>query len=176
MHRIRLSPVGGFEALVDEVILQRDAEGAAGRFDYRRGEAHHTVVVEWVGGRGLLRIGGRVAPFHAVRDKRRVTVWLAGRRYSFELAERMARARPAADSAAPAGDITAAMPGTILKVEVRPGDAFTAHQPLIIMESMKMEMTLSSPHPGRVKEVTCHVGQLVPIGAVLIRVADAEAD
>ncbi len=61
------------------------------------------------------------------------------------------------------------MPGTILKVFVSVGQRFEAHAPLVVMESMKMEMTLSAPHPGKVKEVACRPGQLVAMGAVLMR-------
>ena len=32
-----------------------------------------------------------------------------------------------------------------------------------------MEMTLSAPHAGRVKDVACKVGQLVEVGALLAR-------
>jgi biotin carboxyl carrier protein len=63
------------------------------------------------------------------------------------------------------------MPGTVRKINVAPGDHFEAHQPLVVMESMKMEMSLSMPHPGTVAQLSCEVGQLVDMGAVLLRVA-----
>ncbi|KAB2945072.1 MAG: acetyl-CoA carboxylase biotin carboxyl carrier protein subunit, partial [Phycisphaerae bacterium] len=47
-------------------------------------------------------------------------------------------------------EVKAPMPGTILKILVKPGDVVTAHQPLVVMESMKMEMTLSASGAGRV--------------------------
>jgi 3-methylcrotonyl-CoA carboxylase alpha subunit len=66
-------------------------------------------------------------------------------------------------------DLTAPMPGTVLKVLVAPGQRFEAHAPLVVMESMKMEMTLSAPHAGRVGMIECRPGQLVAMGAVLMR-------
>jgi len=66
------------------------------------------------------------------------------------------------------------MPGSILHVNASPGDVFAAHAPLVVMVSMKMEMTLTVPHAGKVKEVCCQPGQLVEIGAVLMRFEELE--
>jgi biotin carboxyl carrier protein len=59
------------------------------------------------------------------------------------------------------------MPGTILKVLVTQGDKVAAGQALIVMESMKMEMTLSAPQAGWVSSVACSEGQMVNMGALL---------
>jgi biotin carboxyl carrier protein len=123
---------------------------------------------------GVLRINGRSVAFDAARSEGTIEVWLAGRRYSFALVERTARRAGGAEVHRLETDITAGMPGTILKINVAPDDSFAAHAPLIVMESMKMEMTLSAPVPGRVREVLCRVGELVQMGELLMRIDPAE--
>ena len=61
------------------------------------------------------------------------------------------------------------MPGTILKLVAAPGDVVRAGQALLVMESMKMEMTVEAPQAGRVAEIHCRPGELVPTGARLVR-------
>ncbi len=125
-------------------------------------------------GDGWLRIRERVHAFHAVRDGDRVRAWVAGRLYDIEAVARIPRRAAATAGAARRATLTAPMPGTVLRVAVARGDEFAAHQPLVILESMKMEMTLSAPHPGRIKEVLCHAGQLVELGAVLLRLEEPD--
>ena len=60
------------------------------------------------------------------------------------------------------------MPGTILQIRVKLGETVTEGQPLIIMESMKMEMTLSAPAGGVVKAIHGQEKQLVAMSALLI--------
>ncbi len=121
-------------------------------------------------GHGWIRLHGRMHQYYVTNHGRRFQVWLNGRSYSFEMHETGARrAGQGVESGSVRGDVTAPMPGTILKVNVAAGQHFEAHAPLVIMESMKMEMTLTAPHDGRVKDVLCKVGQLVEMGAVLVR-------
>lgn len=122
---------------------------------------------------GQIRTGGQVMSFRTFRRKDGVDVWLDGRVYSLKVADRTAHRAGAAGAAGVAGDLVAPMPGTILKVNVSAGDAFEAHDPLIVMESMKMEMSVSSPHAGRVGEVLCGVGDLVELGAMLVKLEEA---
>ena len=55
----------------------------------------------------------------------------------------------------------APMPGTIVALKVAVGDRVRAGQPLLIMEGMKMELTLAAPVAGRVERVLCKVGDSV---------------
>lgn len=120
-------------------------------------------------GTGRLRIRERVIPFRYVSRRTSVEVWLGGRRYVFECGEQTARRTGTGHRPDGREELTAPMPGTVLKVPIEAGAEFCAHQPLIIMESMKMELTLSIPHPGRIKELLCRPGQLVDMGAVLAK-------
>lgn len=64
--------------------------------------------------------------------------------------------------------ITALMPGRVMSVEVAPGDRITAGRPLLVVESMKMEQTVSSPREGVVASVLVSPGDAVAYGQSLI--------
>jgi pyruvate carboxylase len=75
----------------------------------------------------------------------------------------------ASDPAA-SGRLTATMPGRVIKVLVEPGQEVQKNQPVIIMESMKMEITQSAPFDGKVEEISVTDGQQIDAGAVLVRI------
>jgi 3-methylcrotonyl-CoA carboxylase alpha subunit len=62
----------------------------------------------------------------------------------------------------------APMPGTVVAVKVAPGDRVKPGQPLLIMEGMKMELTLTAPVAGTVERVLCKEGDSVEADAVLV--------
>lgn len=72
-------------------------------------------------------------------------------------------------SAVAAGTLTAPMPGTVVKVSVEAGQTVTAHQPLLILEAMKMEHVVEAPYAGVVHEVLFAQGDLVSGGVPLVR-------
>ncbi|HVN63563.1 MAG TPA: biotin/lipoyl-containing protein [Candidatus Binataceae bacterium] len=74
-----------------------------------------------------------------------------------------------------AADITAPMPGKVLKVMVKTGDRVTAGQPLAAIEAMKMETTLYAESAATVKRVMVKPGDPVDHGAVLIELGPADA-
>lgn len=84
-----------------------------------------------------------------------------------------AAAAPAPAAAAPAAtaageQITAPMPGTILSVKVKQGDAVKAGQILVILEAMKMENEIVAPRDGTVAQVVVAQGASVDTGAPLV--------
>ena len=64
--------------------------------------------------------------------------------------------------------ITAPMPGTVLAVAVAAGDEVTAHDPLVVLEAMKMEMPVLAPFAATVTAVHVAPGDQVASGAVLV--------
>jgi biotin carboxyl carrier protein len=64
--------------------------------------------------------------------------------------------------------ITAGMPGKIVKVSVRAGDKVSAGQTLVVMEAMKMENDLKAPRDVTIKEVFVKEGQGIESGATLV--------
>ena len=67
-----------------------------------------------------------------------------------------------------AGSLLAPMPGTVVRVAVRPGESVTAGQSLMWLEAMKMEHTIAAPADGVVAELPVQAGQPVDVGAVLV--------
>ncbi len=120
-------------------------------------------------GEGWLVYNWKILPFYLTRKQESISLWLEGKTYHFDLISAASRRGTAGSSAAFAdGEIKAPMPGTVLKVLVQAGDTVEANQPLLIMESMKMEMTLSAPQAATVESIHCVEGQLVEMGTVLI--------
>ena len=65
-------------------------------------------------------------------------------------------------------NIVAPMPGRIVKVLVKPGEAVTARQPLVVVEAMKMENELRAPRVGTIAEVRVAEGASVEANTVLV--------
>lgn len=75
---------------------------------------------------------------------------------------------PAAPSAPAGGErVTAPMPGTILTVNVAPGDTVRRGQVLMILEAMKMENEIMCPRDGKVASVSAAKGATVESGTLL---------
>lgn len=84
-----------------------------------------------------------------------------------------AAAPAAAPVSAPAGgeSVNSPMPGTILSVNVKAGDAVKAGQVLMILEAMKMENEIVSPVDGMVSAVSVNQGATVETGTLLCTIA-----
>ena len=64
--------------------------------------------------------------------------------------------------------VPAHIPGNVWKVSVAAGATVQEGEPLLIMESMKMEITIVAPRAGRVREVRCAEGRPVNAGETLV--------
>ena len=64
--------------------------------------------------------------------------------------------------------ITAPMPGKIVKVLVKEGEAVEAGRGVLVMEAMKMENELKASKAGTVQEIKVKEGQAVEMGALLL--------
>jgi acetyl/propionyl-CoA carboxylase alpha subunit len=67
------------------------------------------------------------------------------------------------------------MPGKIIQVLVKAGDAVKRGQSLAMLEAMKMEHTLTAPADATVESVNVQQGDQVPAEAVVVRFAKAAA-
>ena len=83
-------------------------------------------------------------------------------------APKAAPAPAAAPAAAGGNTVTAPMPGTILAVNVKAGDAVKKGQVLCILEAMKMENEIMASADGTVVSVSVNVGESVNTGQVLV--------
>ncbi|HRE16140.1 MAG TPA: 3-methylcrotonyl-CoA carboxylase, partial [Rhodocyclaceae bacterium] len=66
------------------------------------------------------------------------------------------------------GRLTAPMPGRIVAHLVTPGTTVAVGTPLLILEAMKMEHTITAPHAGTIVRFAYQAGELVAEGALLI--------
>jgi biotin carboxyl carrier protein len=170
---IRLIPPGETEAI--GVRIEHAIREQAAHCEVSWGNRHVEVEVGCSGpGAGWIRRHGVTFPFYVARHGNTVQLWIRGRVHEFTLPGASVRRSGTAADAGVCDNLAAPMPGTVLQVKVADGDRFEAHQPLVILESMKMEMTLSVPHAGRVEKVHCAEGDLVDMGAVLATLSEAD--
>jgi len=69
---------------------------------------------------------------------------------------------------AASGAVLAPMPGKIMSVKVKVGDAVNANQVVAVLEAMKMENEVQTEVAGKVKEVRVKAGETVDGNQVLI--------
>jgi len=104
------------------------------------------------------------ASFEAERHR-----WEVSGQLNFS-AETPAAAAPEKADALPPGCIAvpAHIPGNVWKIHVEPGATVKAGDALLIIESMKMEITIVASRAGRVREVRCAEGRPVNAGETLV--------
>ena len=99
-----------------------------------------------------------------------LTVFLAGQGAQTVLVEDPL-APPRSDTAG-SERVTAPIPGRITRVLVRPGDRVQKNAPLVVIEAMKMELTLRAPAAGVVATIAHGVDEMVEEGTELVTFAD----
>jgi acetyl-CoA/propionyl-CoA carboxylase, biotin carboxylase, biotin carboxyl carrier protein len=100
---------------------------------------------------------------HATDD----AIWIARDGHHLDL--RTARGSRHAESSL--GDsLEAPMPGTVLLVHVSDGDRVQAGDVLMVLESMKMELSITAPHDGVVADVQLEPGDRVALKQPLLAV------
>ena len=77
-----------------------------------------------------------------------------------------------ADPANP-GHVAASMPGMVVQLAVRPGDAVKKGDKLLLLEAMKMQTTVVAEHDGKVEEVHAQPGTQVETGDLLMTLGPA---
>ena len=73
------------------------------------------------------------------------------------------------------GSLLAPMPGTVVAVKVEPGTPVAAGDPVLVLEAMKMQHTVTAPHDGTVTDLRVAPGQQVAAGEVLAVVEEEQA-
>ena len=105
----------------------------------------------------------------SVRSGDLIWIFLDGDVFTFEPEGTAARRR----GAGYAGSLEAPMPATVRAVRVKPGDAVSRGDVLVLLEAMKMELPVRAGTDGRVAEVRCQEGEMVQAGQLLVRMEDA---
>jgi acetyl-CoA/propionyl-CoA carboxylase biotin carboxyl carrier protein len=81
----------------------------------------------------------------------------------------------AGEEGAGEGTLEAPMPGTVAQLRVEAGASVGAGETLVVLESMKMEISIQSPRAGTVDTVLVAVGDQVDRGATLIELAEEDS-
>jgi biotin carboxyl carrier protein len=114
----------------------------------------------------------------AVRDGDVVHVDVEGQSVEMRLAPPPTVDEAVRHATAHAGDGSAAliapMPGQVVAVRAAPGDRVTAHQPIVVIEAMKMEHAVVAPIDGTLSAVLVTVGRQVQRGDLLAEVAQSD--
>ncbi len=63
-----------------------------------------------------------------------------------------------------AEEIKAHITGVVFQITARPGEQIAAGDPVIVLESMKMEIPVEAPRAGAVREIRVTEGQTVQEG------------
>ena len=116
-------------------------------------------------GHGLVE--ARHRPVEAIRDGD--AVWIV----DDGVPHRFAPAVDVAGAHAAEGSLEAPMPGVVLDVRTEPGASVGEGDVLVVLESMKMELTVVAPAAGTVGDVHVRAGDHVARGATLLTVEAA---
>jgi acetyl-CoA carboxylase biotin carboxyl carrier protein len=66
-------------------------------------------------------------------------------------------------------DVKTEITGNVWKIVAKVGDKVAEDDPILILESMKMEIPVSAPEAGTVKEILVEEAQVVTEGTVVAR-------
>ncbi len=106
--------------------------------------ASYSAMLDWRGTEVNVRLRHAVIPLELL-DERRLRMRRAAGRFTLEGRQ----------------PLVTPMPGKVVKVLVRAGDAVKQGQALVVVEAMKMENELRSPKDGKVAELLVAEGQAV---------------
>lgn len=145
------------------VTLARRADSATLTFDDRD---HRCVLQDLGAGEYRLSVNGKTHRVWAVVHRGHAYVHAFGRAWEMEVVDPVTRAQRAAGG----GDAltTAPMPGTVVKIMVAAGDAVHRGQPLLVIESMKMQTEIAARKDGTVEQIFVTENQTFDRGARLV--------
>ncbi len=112
------------------------------------------------------KINGSKIRAHIVQHKSEITLFHDGRVIIFE----QENYESVGEHGAGDGRISAPMPGKIVKLLIKEGDMVEKDQPLLIMESMKVEITIKAYCAGIVKEINAEPDEQVQDGSTLFTI------
>ncbi len=113
-------------------------------------------------------LDGKRFPFWVHQTPEHTDVWLAGEVYRFHPIDPRRRDQNQHSTGPGDGRLLAEMPGKILSLSVCQGQQVDEGATLLIMESMKMELSITAPFSGVVTEILVHDQQMVTQGGLLL--------
>jgi acetyl-CoA/propionyl-CoA carboxylase, biotin carboxylase, biotin carboxyl carrier protein len=130
-----------------------DGEPAPARAEFRAAPGGGTDLV--------ITAAGRTVRYAYASTGDGATVWLGRDGRTWAVREEEAASPRAGLTAAADGTVRSPMPGTVIAVHVTAGERVTAGQPVLVVEAMKMEHTITAPIDGVITELAAKPGQQV---------------
>lgn len=159
------------DAAEHEVWLARTADG--GHALHALGQVVPVAMALDASGTGTLTVGTTRLPVTIATRGDDVFVHLDGA--AWRLSHRHPLLRAAADAHAGADDeIRAPMPGTAVSVAVSAGDRVSRGATLMVMESMKLETTITADRDATIAQVHVAAGRTFDRDALLVTLAPPE--
>ena len=153
-----------------EVVATRGSDGSV---QLRRGQRSLRISRQALpDGRWRITVGDRMHIVHLAAGAD--AVFVHGDGLGAVQVERQTLSHATGGAAGGASNLLSApMPGVVIAVHVAAGDQVHAGQALMVIESMKLETTLTAPRDARVKTVHHPAGASFALKAALITLEDA---
>jgi 3-methylcrotonyl-CoA carboxylase alpha subunit len=148
----------GFAIMLDGTAHEVEIVGLRPHLKLRIEGREYSVIAEQneEDGRRTIEIDGKPVRFARVHVAGRQILRMDGRTFAAVLID----PRDIAEAAAGSHDqVRTPMPGTVVHVYKRAGEAVTRGETLIIIESMKLQMALAAPRDGVLAELKRGVGE-----------------
>jgi len=156
--------------------IEVHARGSNGDYQVELGDTSHDGGTFQISGARLhdghlsLRIGARARGFTVLDRDRNLLVHDGERRLRLQPLAMYRHEEGASGTGA--DNVVAPMPGRVVVVRATAGDTVEAGQEVMVIEAMKMELSLKAPRAGTVAEVRAAAGDFVEADAVLVALED----
>ncbi|MDF5388378.1 3-methylcrotonyl-CoA carboxylase, partial [Vibrio parahaemolyticus] len=147
--------------------LQQSSQDTGSHFTVRCGEDLHQVILLESDNQFIVDIDNVRYTFNALSDEQRTTLFYLGQQRTFAHQPNFDSAKDVDDELSP----TAPLNGIISAVMVAKGDEVAAGDPLLVLEAMKMEYTITAPVAAKVDELFYQHGDQVQHGSILLNLA-----
>ncbi|MBE3918719.1 acetyl/propionyl/methylcrotonyl-CoA carboxylase subunit alpha [Vibrio parahaemolyticus] len=152
-----------------QVRLQQSSQDTGAHFTVRCGEELHQVTPLENDNPFIVDIDNVRYTFNALNDEQKTTVFYLGQQRTFAHQPSFESPKSKDDELSP----TAPLNGVISAVMVAKGDEVAAGDPLLVLEAMKMEYTITAPIAATVDEVFYQHGDQVQHGSILLHLVSA---
>ncbi|HCE2176717.1 TPA: acetyl/propionyl/methylcrotonyl-CoA carboxylase subunit alpha [Vibrio parahaemolyticus] len=156
-----------------QVRLQQPSQDTGAQhlnhFTVRCGEELHQVIQLESGNPFIVDIDNLRYTFNALSDEHQTTLFYLGQQRTFAHQPNFDSTKDIDDELSP----TAPLNGIISAVMVAKGDEVAAGDPLLVLEAMKMEYTITAPVAAKVDELFYQHGDQVQHGSILLHLASS---
>ncbi|MBR9872698.1 MAG: acetyl/propionyl/methylcrotonyl-CoA carboxylase subunit alpha [Vibrionaceae bacterium] len=139
------------------------------QFTLQCGDQVHQVCLLEKGNLFIVDIDDVRYTFNALNDEQKTTLFYLGQQRTFEHQPSFESPKGKEDELSP----TAPLNGVISAVMVNRGDEVAAGDPLLVLEAMKMEYTITAPVAATVDEIFYQLGNQVQHGSILLHLVSS---